>query len=176
MNPALTVTEFLERKARRSEATRQTYAKAEASFARCFKVASPDILVSRIKSGNLDAYQALDKFVGCLTANGAAPKTILTYVAAVKGLLRYEEINLDSYKFRAKVELPPKTEISIDRIPTREEIRTIALNSDRKTKALVALLATSGLRIGEAASRVRIPEKVWQTGLYVFMARLELTI
>jgi integrase len=148
----LTVAEFLERKARRSEATRQTYAKAEASFARCFKVDSPDVVVARIKGGRLDAYEALDKFVGTLTANGAAPKTILTYVAAVKGLLRYEEITLDSYKFRAKVELPPKTEISIDRIPTREEMRTIVLNSDRKTRALIALLATSGLRIGEAAS------------------------
>ncbi len=152
INLALTVSAFLERKARRSEATRQTYAKAEASFARCFNVDSPDVILSRIKGGRLDAYEALDKFVGTLTANGAAPKTILTYVAAVKGLLRYEEINLDAYKFRAKVELPPKTEISIDRIPTREEMRTIVLNSDRKTRALISLLATSGLRIGEAAA------------------------
>jgi len=148
----LTVAEFLERKARRSEATRQTYAKAEASFARCFKADSPDVVVARIKGGKVDAYAALDKFVAWLTANGSAPKTVLTYVAAVKGLLRYEEISLDAYKFRAKVELPPKTEISIDRIPTREEVRTIILNSDRKTRALIALLATSGLRIGEAAA------------------------
>ena len=50
------------------------------------------------------------------------------------------------------MELPPKVEVSIDRIPTREEIRTILLNSSRKTRALVALLATSGLRVGEAAA------------------------
>jgi integrase len=50
------------------------------------------------------------------------------------------------------VELPPKAEVSIDRIPTREEMRSIILNSNRKTRALAALLATSGLRIGEAAS------------------------
>jgi len=148
----LTVADFLERKGRRSEATRQTYAKAEASFARCFNADSPDVLVQRIKGGKLDAYSALDKFVAWLTANGAAPKTVLTYVTAVKGLLRYEEISLDAYKFRAKVELPPKMEISVDRIPTREEMRTIVLNSDRKTRALIALLATSGLRIGEAAA------------------------
>ena len=144
---ALTVADFLERKGRRSEATRATYAKAEASFARCFNADSPDVLVQRIKGGKLDAYSALDKFVAWLTANGAAPKTVLTHVTAVKGLLRFEEINLDSYKFRAKVELPPKMEISVDRIPTREEMRSIALNSDRKTRALISLLATSGLRI-----------------------------
>ena len=148
----MTTAEFLERKARRSEATRATYAKAEASFARCFKADSPDVVVARIKGGKLDAYSALDKFVAWLTANGSAPKTVLTYVAAVKGLLRYEDVTLDAYKFRAKVDLPPKMEVSIDRIPTREEMRTIVLNSDRKTRALVALLATSGLRIGEAAS------------------------
>ncbi len=73
-------------------------------------------------------------------------------MTAVKGLLRYEEISLDSYKFKAKVELPPKMEISVDRIPTREEMRSMILNSDRKTRALIALLATSGLRIGEAAA------------------------
>jgi integrase len=147
----LTVAEFLERKARRSEATRQTYAKAEAAFAKCFNADSPDALVQRIKLGELDPYVAIDKFVAWLSANGAAPKTILTYVAAVKGLLRYEDINIDSYRFRSKVELPPKTEISVDRIPTRQEIRQIILNSDVKTRALVALLATSGMRIGEAA-------------------------
>ncbi len=70
----MTVAEFLERKARRSEATRQTYAKAEASFAKCFKADSPDVVVARIKGGKLDAYAALDKFVAWLTANGAAPK------------------------------------------------------------------------------------------------------
>jgi integrase len=148
----LTVVEFLERKARRSEATRVTYGKAEVAFARCFGVKSADILVERMKAHELDPYVALDKFVSYLLANASAPKTVLTYVTAIKGLLRYESIPLDSYQLRAKVELPPKVEVSIDRIPTREEIRNILLNSNRKTRALVGLLATSGLRIGEAAA------------------------
>jgi integrase len=148
----LTVAEFLERKARRSDATRLTYTKAEDAFARCFNAKSPDVVVELIKAHELDAYNALDKFVSYLLANGSAPKTVLTYVTAVKGLLRYEGITLDNYQLRAKVELPPKVEVSIDRIPTREEMRSILLNSNRKTRALVALLATSGLRIGEAAN------------------------
>lgn len=111
-----------------------TYGKAEAAFARCFGVKSADILVERIKAHELDPYTALDKFVSYLLANGSAPKTILTYVTAVKGLIRYESIPIDSYQLRAKVELPPKVEVSIDRIPTREEIRTILLNSVAKPK------------------------------------------
>lgn len=148
----MTVAEYLERKARRSDATRITYGKAEDAFARCFKVTSADGIVAQLKAHKLDAYTALDKFVAYLLANGNAPKTVLTYVTAVKGLFRYEGIHLDNYELRAKVELPPKAEVSIDRIPTREEMRSIVLNSNRKTRALVALLATSGLRIGEAAS------------------------
>lgn len=50
-------------------------AKAEASFARCFNVDSPDIIVQRIRGGRVDAYEALDKFVAWLKVNGAAPKT-----------------------------------------------------------------------------------------------------
>lgn len=146
----MTVAEYLERKARRSDATKLTYSKAEQSFAQCFGVKSADIVVQRVKAHKLDRYKALDKFVAYLLANGNAPKTVLTYVTAVKGLFRYEGIQLDNYQLRAKVELPPKAEVSIDRIPTREEMRSIILNSNKKTRALVALLATSGLRIGEA--------------------------
>ena len=149
---ALTTVEYLERKARRSEATRATYSKAEQAFARCFNVESPDVLVEQIKAHELDAYSALDKFVSYLLSNGSAPKTVLTYVTAVKGLLRYEGITLDNYQLRAKVELPPKIEVSIDRIPTREELRTLIMNSSRQTRALITLLNTSGLRIGEAAA------------------------
>jgi len=60
---------------RRSEATRATYACGLDAFQRCFGQ-SVDLLVAKIKSGELDAYKTLDKFVGCLSANGAAPKTI----------------------------------------------------------------------------------------------------
>jgi hypothetical protein len=85
----LTVAEFLERKARRSEATRVTYGKAEGAFARCFEVKSADILVERMKAHELDPYAVLDKFVSYLLANGSAPKTVLTYVTAIKGLDTY---------------------------------------------------------------------------------------
>jgi integrase len=148
----LTVAEFLERKARRSNATKATYQDAERAFARCFNVESPDLIVQQIKENKLDPYQALDKFVSYLTANGRAPNTVQTYVAGLKGLFRYEDIPLDSQRLRSKVELPPNVDVSIDRIPTREEMRSILLNCERRTRALVSLLATSGLRIGEAVS------------------------
>jgi len=74
-----------------------------------------------LKARKLDAYEALDKFVGYLLANGSAPKTVLTYTSAIKGLFRFEDITVDSQKLRDKVELPPKVEVSIDRIPPARE-------------------------------------------------------
>jgi hypothetical protein len=74
----MTVAEFLERKSRRSEATKLTYGKAEEAFARCFKVESPDVVVAQVKAHKLDRYRALDKFVAYLLENGSAPKTVLT--------------------------------------------------------------------------------------------------
>jgi hypothetical protein len=58
---------------RRSEATKATYACLNA-FARCFDVQSVDLLIAKIKSSELDPYSTLDKFVGWLAGNGAAPK------------------------------------------------------------------------------------------------------
>ena len=76
---------------RRSECTRLTYACGLDSFARCFGVQSVDLLIAKIKSGELEAYGTLDKFVSWLDGNGAAPKTIWIYVGAVKSLLEHED-------------------------------------------------------------------------------------
>jgi integrase len=144
---------FLERVGRRSEATRATYAYGLDAFARCFDVQLADLLVAKIKSGELDAYNTLDKFVGWLAGNGAVRKTIWIYVGSVKSLLEHEDVLLDRRKPR-KVQLPVKVEVSIDWIPTREELRSLILNSLPGARALIALLASSGLRIGEATDEV----------------------
>jgi integrase len=78
-----------------------------------------------------------------------APKTTLTYVGAVKGFLRHEDVTIDQYRLREKVTLPAKVEISLDRVPTREEVRRLLLEADLRIKVAIAILASSGMRIGE---------------------------
>jgi integrase len=121
------------------------------AFARCFGVQLVDLLIAKIKSGELEAYSTLDKFVSWLDGNGAAPKTIWIYVGAVKSLLEHEDVLLDKRKLR-KLQLPAKVEVSVDRIPTKQELRTIILNANPCARALITLLATSGMRIGEAGN------------------------
>jgi integrase len=112
---------------------------------------SADVLVQEIKAGRLDLYRALDKYVADLDAQLLAPKTIHGYVSSERGLLKYEGVALDNYQMKTKVGLPPRIESSLDRIPTREELRLLVLNANPRTRALISLLATSGPRIGEAA-------------------------
>ena len=96
---------------RSSQATKATYACGLDAFARCFDVQSVDLLIAKVESAELDAYNTLDKFVGRLSADGAASKTIWIYVGAETDVL------LDKRKLR-KLQLPAKVEICIDRIPT----------------------------------------------------------
>jgi len=70
----MTVVGFLECKARRSDAKRITYAKAETALVKCFNVDSPDIIVERIRTHTVNPYDAIDKFVSWLLAKRSARK------------------------------------------------------------------------------------------------------
>lgn len=139
----------MQRKARRSGSTAETYGAALNLWASTLGYAGPDEAVSAIKSAKIGVYKALDDFVAKLMATGFAPRTIWNYLSAVRGFLRFEDVTIDQYKLRDKIILPPKMEISTDRIPTREEIKKLLLEGDLKQKAAIAILASSGMRIGE---------------------------
>jgi integrase len=110
---------------------------------------NPDEVVSSIRSGKTDVYKALDNFVAFLMKEGFAPRTVWNYLSAARGFLRYEDVQVDQYKLRDKITLPPKMEVSVDRIPTSEELKKLLLEADLRLKAAVAILASSGMRIGE---------------------------
>ncbi|MGD0424012.1 MAG: site-specific integrase [Candidatus Bathyarchaeia archaeon] len=148
----MAVEEFIESVGRRSEKTADAYQRGLDLFALCHHVDSPDLLVTRIKAGKLNQYQLLDKFISFMSREGYAPKSIWGYVSSVKSYYRYEEVDLDDRKFKKTVRLPVKTEISLDRIPTRQEVRDLLINTNARGRALVALLCTSGVRIGEASN------------------------
>ena len=100
----------------------------------------------------MNQYQLLDKFIWVHESRRLRPKSIWGYVSSVKSYYGYEEVDLDDRKFKKTVRLPVKTEISLDRIPTRQEVRELLINTNARGRALVALLCTSGVRIGEASN------------------------
>lgn len=110
---------------------------------------SPDQAVQRIKDEKLDPYQVMQDFVIHLQKQGRAPKTIGAYVGALKGFLIDSDVDVSGEKFKQKVVLPQRYEISTDRAPTREEMKSLLLRSKLATKTAIAILASSGMRLGE---------------------------
>ena len=120
-------------------------------LALCCEVKSADVVAEQVKAHKLDPYKTLDKFVSYLVDRGLAPKNVIVDVNTATGFLRYEDIEIDSYKFKTKVELPKKVELSIDRIPTRDEMKTIFLASSPRTRAIISLVSSCGFLVGKFA-------------------------
>jgi len=120
-------------------------------FASSLEAPGPDTVVERIKAGELDPYKALERFASVQAGRGLAPKTVRYYLYAVKAYLQHESVPIDGKQVRLKVGIPQDIDSSLDRIPTRDEMRLLLMDSDPRVRALISLLATSGLRIGEAA-------------------------
>lgn len=142
---------YVSKKKVRSLKTAKTYQSALNLWAKSRGSQDPDLVVQEIKDKHLDPYQVLQDFVGHLQKNGRAPKTITTYIGALKGFLIDSDIDISNEKTKQKVVLPQAYEISSDRAPTRDEVRRILLRSKLPTKAVVTMLASSGMRLGELA-------------------------
>jgi integrase/recombinase XerD len=136
----------------RSLKTGKTYLGALKVWSRTRGFEDPDAAIQKIKDENIDAYQVLQDFVNYLHGRHNAPKTILTYYGALKGFMIDSDIELTDNKLRAKIVLPEKYEISDDRAPTPDEVRSILLRSSLDAKAATLMQASSGMRIGELCS------------------------
>lgn len=105
--------------------------------------------VSKLERGELDPYSLLDRFSAELDKKGLSPHTISDYLTRIRQYFAYNGIALDEGVFRAKVTMP-RVVGPDDRAPTIEELRKILSWGKLRTKALILLLASSGMRIGES--------------------------
>jgi integrase len=150
--------DYVSRKSIRSAKTAETYKSCIRLWAKFANAANPDELVSKIKSGQLDPYAALQSFITHLNDTKKAPKTILTYYAAAKGFLLSEDVELSENKLKNKITLPQFYTVSTDRAPTYDEMQRILdyARSSPPTRLAIMMLTTSGMRISELTSlRIR---------------------
>jgi len=145
----MTLEEFANAKARRSVKTSESYQKAVRLWSSCLEMATPEIAIEKIKSGDIDPIQSLDKFVSYLMEKNLAPKSVGLYVTGVKGFLRYHGVKMDREELKARLVMPDQYEISVDRAFTDAEIRTLLLRGNLKAKTVLLLLLTTGCRVGE---------------------------
>lgn len=109
-----------------------------------------DELVERVKRGEVDPYRALDEFVGEMVKRGVAPKSITIWVHGARKFLEFNGIRLDKERLKSEVVLPKPYTVNVDRIPTHEELKRGFMLANLDQKALLCLLVSTGMRIGEA--------------------------
>jgi len=108
-----------------------------------------------INSKKVDIYELLNSYVTYLqngTKNGAnlTPKTIDNYMVAARSYFQFNDIDILSAKFKYKISMPPiyrEDEQAID----STDIKNILNHcNNRRLKAYLLVLASSGMRAIEA--------------------------
>ena len=112
-----------------------------------------ETILKDLSNNKINVYELLDDYVSFLISRqGISPKSMSLYLAALRSYFAYYDIDVIPSKFRRKVKVPKlyrEDELAID----VEEIRKILLScSNRRLKAYLLILASSGLRAVEAAS------------------------
>jgi integrase len=113
-----------------------------------------ETMLDALSDNEVNIYELFDDFVSFLLTyrEGIAPRSVSLYLTALRSYFAYYDIDVIPSKFRRKVKVPKlyrEDEMAID----VEDIRKILLScSNRRLKAYLLILASSGLRAVEAAS------------------------
>jgi integrase len=153
----MTYQEYIDHLERRSSETSRTWKTVLMKWAKDLGYDSPDSIVTEIKAKGPEAtnyaIKIIDKSVGLYVERDLASKTVNSYFYAMRGFLRFEDIDLPADKLKNKVVRPRICIESDDRAPTIDEVRRIVSHAPgARLKALVLILASSGIRVGEAVN------------------------
>src|SRR6266571_856879 len=141
-----TFAKYLDVLGRRSKKTSIAYGSAIGLWSRTLGE-EPD---KALEATRTNPYEALDKWVSYLCSGSLAPKTILLYFSAVKGFFEFGDIELSPSKLKKITRTLPRSNIlSTDRAPSLEELRKIFRSSNLKAQTALAILLSSGMRLGE---------------------------
>jgi len=98
-------------------------------------------------------YEVLDGFVRWLVKDcGVAPHTLKNSLSVAKKFLRLGGFEVSSDLLRSRVDMPRMFAKTVDRAPALDELRRMLLHTNSKGEAMIAALASSGMRIGELLS------------------------
>ncbi len=123
----------------KSQNTRKTYLKALRSFSRFLEESDIDKILEKVKE-NPDHF--LENFYKKMLEKNLAPKSIASWISAVKKLLKFYGIN-SSFRPNLKVNVK-----FADELPSDEFLRELLRNSDKRNKAILLLLL-NGIPIRE---------------------------
>jgi integrase len=111
-----------------------------------------ETILQPILKNKINIYEFFERFISYLleTRIGITPKSISLYVTAVRSYFAYYDIDVIPAKFRRKVRMPKiyrEDEEPID----GSDVRKLLLScNNRRLKTLILVLASGGMRVGEA--------------------------
>jgi len=127
----------------RSSETEKAYLKGIKYFMKTFEIEDLDIFIKEIKEGKKDANKVYEEWVLKLSSSGAAPKTVSVWASALRKLFESNDVELKK-KIRIK-----NFAVNESMLPSKEEIKKMLNACDLRTRTIMLILLSSGLRIGE---------------------------
>ena len=134
----------------------------------------PEEILRDAREGKVDVYSMLDDYVDWLTKAGVSPITVKNYLSGACRFLRVYGVEVNRDLLKDKVDLPRTYAITQDRAPAPEELKRMLLHTNIRGKAVIATLASSGMRAGELLS-LRVKDIDFSKRPVVVALRAEVT-
>jgi len=126
----------------RSVNTKLTYLKALKKFADYKNIQNFDEFLNEVKQKQ-NQNEIYKEYALYLAGLNLAPKSVAAWTSALKKFFNANGLKVD-------IDVPIKVfNIHEDTLPTKEELRAIVNESDLRTKVIILMLASSGMRVGE---------------------------
>ncbi|MEM2351568.1 MAG: site-specific integrase [Thermoproteota archaeon] len=145
-----------------SESMTESLGKAVGDFCVFLKVDSPSGAVKKIKKMSGDELVGIFREYFVMRKSSLAPKTLWNWSNAVRIWLLENGINIDAVsraitrEYRRYISPRGIPKLLKRDIIEKEDIRRLLLASDIRTRALIAVLASSGLRVGVSGLRLQL--------------------
>lgn len=128
----------------RSKSSVHTYLLAVKQFAKFMGCRNLDSLARSIRDGEIRLVRDLNSWLDRLDQRGCSPQTQNVYFAAVK---KFVQVVLPDSEFKwNRVDLPTVYRVEEDRVPTKEELRSLMYHGTLKDKTIITFAASSGVR------------------------------
>ena len=110
-----------------------------------------ETVLDSVLKGHVSVYTLLEQFVTFLTVTKSlSPNSVRQYLVGIRSYLAYYDIDIIPSKFKRKVKMPRRLLEEHEPLDVKD-IRNILLNcSNRRLKIFILILASGGMRAGEA--------------------------
>lgn len=146
MDPRPSVDAVLRRVYRKSRSDKsvENYRYGIAVFLKWMNTEDADGVIMQVESGQQDPVDLVQRYLDDLDARGLSPATQKLYAATAK---KFFEVNMKGNGLNwGRLELPRIYRTEEDRIPTREEIKSILEYGNIKDRAVILFKVSSGVR------------------------------